>query len=320
MRIGIIGCGIAGAYLGWRLSKLGHDVTIFEKKESVGGKACSGLISERLWKFVPKDSSLVENEIDIAEIHFPKKKVSLEFRPKMLVINRGALDKYVSGLAKKSGAEIILGEGLERMILPKKARPYVISDKGRVEEFDRIIGCDGANSKVRESLGIKKPSFRLGIYTILNKAGGSNKVSVWPTKNGFKWKIPRGKKLEIGVIERPEESKRIFNSFARKPKRIFAALVPEGLRVSKDGRVALCGDAAGLTKPWSGGGVIWALTAAEIFVRANCNVLKYNKMIESHFGSKILISKFARRAVYLIGEKMPWLIPKNIFIDSDWLY
>ncbi|MFQ6073557.1 MAG: NAD(P)-binding protein, partial [Methanosarcinales archaeon] len=34
MRIGIIGCGINGAYLGWKLSRK-NDVTIFEQKRKI---------------------------------------------------------------------------------------------------------------------------------------------------------------------------------------------------------------------------------------------------------------------------------------------
>jgi flavin-dependent dehydrogenase len=59
MRIGIVGCGINGAYLSWKLSGLGHEVEVFERNDVVGEKPCSELISERIWNFVPKNESLV---------------------------------------------------------------------------------------------------------------------------------------------------------------------------------------------------------------------------------------------------------------------
>ena len=35
MKIGIVGAGINGTYLAWKLSKE-HDVTLFEKKKKIG--------------------------------------------------------------------------------------------------------------------------------------------------------------------------------------------------------------------------------------------------------------------------------------------
>ena len=69
MKIGIIGCSINGAYLAWKLSKE-NDVTVFEKNKTIGEKPCSGLVSERIWNFIPKNDDLIENVID--ESRFPR--------------------------------------------------------------------------------------------------------------------------------------------------------------------------------------------------------------------------------------------------------
>src|SRR4030042_799497 len=79
--VAIVGAGLIGLYLGWKLSQAGHKVTIFEKKSGIGGKICSSLISERLKNFIPLDQSLIENKINSCLIHFPKKTVTLNFKP-----------------------------------------------------------------------------------------------------------------------------------------------------------------------------------------------------------------------------------------------
>ena len=48
MKIGIVGCGINGSYLAWKLSKE-HDVMVFEKKKQIGKEVCSGIVSQRIW-------------------------------------------------------------------------------------------------------------------------------------------------------------------------------------------------------------------------------------------------------------------------------
>jgi flavin-dependent dehydrogenase len=321
MRVGIVGCSINGAYLAYRLAKDGHDVTVFEAKSEVGGKPCSGLVSERLWGFVPRNDALVENSIDTVELRFPKKRTTVFFNHKMLALNRGGLDKYAAKLAEEAGAKIKTGHRAVKIISLGRLRPHLVAENGGrtvAQEFDRIIGCDGANSMVREYARAEKPSFRLGLYAVLKRKSKKNSVEVSPTENGFKWKIPRGETTEVGIIEKPEKARKIFRR--AKQAGMFSAIIPEGLSLSKDKRFALCGDAAGLTKPWSGGGIIWGMTAADLLADSKLDITRYNRSLERHFGPKIFFSKFARTAVYLAGKYAPFLIPKKAHMDSDWLY
>ena len=71
MKIGIVGCGINGSYLAWKLSK-DHDVTVFEKKRHVGKEVCSGIVSQRIWHYIPKAKDLIVNTIEEADLHFPR--------------------------------------------------------------------------------------------------------------------------------------------------------------------------------------------------------------------------------------------------------
>lgn len=307
MKIAIIGAGISGLYLGWKLSGKGHGVTIFEKEKEAGNKVCSGLFSGRILNFLPQSRGLIENQINYTQIHFPKKTVKVKFSKSFFVMNHSELDKLVFSLAKKAGVKIVLNHNVSSM------------PKG----FDRVVGCDGANSFVRKSLGLPNPAFRLGILGFVREKSASDFVETWPCKEGFIWKIPRGKEGEYGIISEPRLAKDIFSNFLRENKialeKIKSKIVPQGFIIPSHSSITLCGDAAGLTKPWSGGGVIWGLTAAEILLKTFPDFLSYRKIMRRFFLPKISRSKFAVKTVCFLGFKIPWLLPKNTKIESDFL-
>jgi len=294
--------------LAWKLSQKGYNVTVFEKKEKIGKQACSGLFSERILEFIPESKKLIQNQIDSVLIHFPRRTIRIKFSKRFLVMSHFELDNLVAGLAAASGAKIILNHSVNS--LP--------------EGFGRVIGCDGPNSVIRKSLGLGNPAFRLAIQGFIPvKEDNSDFVETWPVKNGFIWKIPRGKETEYGAIGNSREVKIIFEDFLKKNNlqldRMASAVVPQGLLISPDSSIALCGDAAGLAKPWSGGGVIWGLISSEILLKNFPDFLKYQKELKRFFLPKIILSGIATKMAYFLGLNLPWFLPKNVRIEGDFL-
>jgi len=323
MKVAIIGAGVCGLYLAWKLAEKGHEVTVFEKKEKIGKEVCSGLFSERILQFIPESKKLIQNKIDYCLIHFPKKTIKIKFARRFFVMNHTELDKLVANLAEKAGAEINLNYNRTRTFL-------VLLEN----QFERIIGCDGALSQVRQFLELKNPQFYLGIQGFLEKKDNSNPeaeqvryragfVETWPTLSGFLWKIPRGEETEYGIMEKPERAKKLFEEFFKKNnlnlERINSAIIPQGFVIPSNPKITLCGDAAGLTKPWSGGGVIWGLLATDILLKNFPDFLKYQREVKKTFLPKIIFSKMVKKTLYLLGFETPWLLPRNYTIESDFL-
>jgi flavin-dependent dehydrogenase len=316
MRIAIIGAGINGLYLAWKLAEKGENVTIFEKREKIGKQACSGLFSEKILKFIPQSQKLVQGEINSALIHFSKKTINLNFSEKFLIINHAKLDNLTAGLAENYGAEIVLKNKITQSFFTNLENT----------KYDKVIGCDGPLSETREFLGLKKLNFRLAVqgFIFTDKSRYSSLVETWPIKNGFIWKIFKGEKIEYGAIGNQEDVVFYFNHFLKKNNIILeekkSALVPEGIfKISGNNKIAVCGDAAGLTKPWSGGGVVWGLIAADLLLKNFPNLLKYEKEAKRFFLPKIIFSKIITKTVYFLGFNIPWLIPKNVKIKGDFL-
>ena len=307
MKIAIIGAGTSGLYLSWKLSEKGHKVTIFERKKEIGNEVCSGLFSQRILDFIPQSSELIQNELNCAFIHFPKKTIKLQFSKKFFVINHYKLDKLLAYLAEKTGVNIVLSNNISE--LPKG--------------YDRIIGCDGANSFVRNNLKLSNPKFRLGSQGFVVKKSDLNYFEVWPCKNGFIWKIPKKTEIEYGIMADIKSARNLFKDFSEKNNlaldNIKSKVIPQGLIIPKNPLITLCGDSTGLTKPWSGGGVIWQLSSADILLENFPDFLKYRKKVKKLFKFKIILYKVIIKIVYFLGFNFPYFLPKTIKMESDFL-
>lgn len=312
MKIAIIGAGAVGCYAALRLiEEFNLKPVIFDKKDKP--KPCSGLFSKRILDFLPLPSSLIENEIEEVEINFPKKKITLKFNPEIFAVNRKLFDEYLLKAAKTKASFV------REKVKKVDTKGNVYFDK-RKRKFDIIIACDGALSTVRKSLSLPDPEFFLGLQFFVKKKTKSKKAITFATENGFFWKIPRKNEIEYGIMEKPEKAREKLFEFSKKigvrPRKIQGALIPLGPVISPYENIFLCGDAAGLCKPWSGGGIIWSFTAVEIMIKHFPDILKASEEIKRTFERKIklykTLSKFVRKAYFLLPSKMK--------IDADWIF
>jgi len=314
-RIAIIGAGITGLYLSWRLQQKGFEVTVFEKKkqDEIGAKPCSSLISERIKNFIPIPEELFQRKAESVLVHFPKKDIRIKPKLPFLLFERKKLDNFVFNLAQKAGVQFIFQKEITEM----------------VEGFDKVIGCDGALSRIRELLVLSSPSFRLGIQYFVKADSACSEIEIWPkifngsSRYGFFWKIPKIGGTEYGGIGPSSLLKKEFEKFCQERGiglelgKLKAALVPQGICLPNSENITLCGDAAGLTKPTTGGGVIWGLTAADILIKHFPDFRRYKNEAERFFKPKILKGKISVSMGYFLGNHFPHFLPQNIPIDAD---
>ena len=311
--IAIIGAGPIGLYLAWRLKKKGFDITVFDKKDGIYAKPCSGLISERIKNFIPITDNLYQRKADSILVHSPKKDIRLKPNPSFLVFERQKLDEFIFDLAKKQGVKFVFKEEINEI----------------PQGFSKVIGCEGALSKTRESLSLPSPNFRLGIQFFVREDNQGSDIEIWQKafkgspKYGFFWRIPKTGEIEYGGIGPSNLLKKEFEKFCQEqginlePDKLKAALVPQGICLPDLENITLCGDATGLTKPTTGGGVIWGLTAADILIKHFPDFIKYKKEVEKFFRPKIFKGKTEVISGYIMGNYFSFLLPNNISIDAD---
>ena len=258
----IAGGGPAGLRLAGLLD--GLDVVVLEKNNIIGTKPCSGLVSTNLKRFVKTDSSWVEHRVTGADVHTPYGTIKLRKRgTAAFVIDRKKFDRW---LADESGATIkfrtrVLG------LNAKNDRIRVKTSRGNMD-CRILVGADGAGSIVRVHYNQKPKEMMNGLIAYTERSDNSDHVDMWLDRKlapgGFFWKIPRGKRTEYGMWS-PKASFRELKSFFGLGKcRLEAAPIPLGMIKTAFHRTILLGDAACQVKPWSGGGIIWSFTAAEI--------------------------------------------------------
>ena len=320
--VAIVGAGPVGLYLSSLLK--GLDVVVLDRNKDIGKKADSGLYSRNLEKFIPMNQDWVEHKVTSARLHSPSgQEIELK-KPSTAayVVDREAFTKWLAG---RSEAEIKLKTTVNSISITD--RVSMNTSNGTIES-KMVVGCDGANSIVRSHFGIRPKEMLNGIIGITEETNDDSFVDLFFDKecisDGFFWKIPRGSRVEYGIMEEQKVARGMLDEFCEKLgvkiEGLQAWPIPSGMIISDNPQVTLCGgDACGLTKPWSGGGVIWSLTAANILLRNFPDFNEYHKELKKFFGWQLFKTRAITKLGYILGNYAPWALPREREIDSDFI-
>lgn len=269
----VVGAGPVGSHLAKQYAERGKDVVVIEQSDEVGKPlACSGHVSPDIWNFVDDRDRLYQNEIVGARFHSGDSEYRFyRDEPVSYVIDRVELDKLKAEEASSAGAEYRLGEKV--LEVEEHGDRVVVKTSEDQYEAKVVAGCDGANSTVRDTLGMEEPDhFYQGMLCFSSEEDSSDFVDVFlEVPEFFGWRIPRGDSVEYGVAVPQGESPmkwldRITDRYIDRDERenLCAGAIPIGppSKVTSE-RVFLVGDAAAQTKPFTGGGILYGMRCAE---------------------------------------------------------
>ena len=164
----IVGSGLVGSLLAIYLRKLGHKITVFDRRPDIrtvefSGRSINLAMSDRGWRALRE----VGLEDSVKEIAVPLYQRALHVKGKPMYfqsygkageaiwsISRGLLNRRMIDLAEAEGAEFRFEEKVWDIDLPEARIFTGETEKGewKAYDFDMVFGCDGAFSRIRHKM------------------------------------------------------------------------------------------------------------------------------------------------------------------------
>ena len=283
--ISVVGAGPAGLYAAQILARRGFRVEVLEEHARVGEPVhCTGIVGGEALTLpgVPVDGVLARPTE--ARLHSPAGHTLAHRIPTepVYVIDRGRFDRALADAATRAGARIRTGAKVVALNADRADIELEVDApewKGVLRAEMALLAC-GARYRLQRSLGWGMPRRFLASAQVELAAAPASGVDVFlgreiaPT--GFGWLVPiqRGTEpaAKLGVMAmkhvRPALDALVRASTAagrtgdaRSP--VVTRLLPLGpLHSTYGDRVLAIGDAAGLVKPTTGGGIYYSLLSA----------------------------------------------------------
>lgn len=317
--IAIIGGGPGGLMLGLLLQQQGYEYTVFEKAHpSINSERGGSLdihddsgqlpiieagIYNRFKSLVRYDGEDTKVIAKDGKVIFEEDAEGEGGRPE---IDRGELcDIILEQIDKNNIKYGYIFESLERLSNNKVAVSFT---NGEVEQFDLVVGADGAFSKVRpylstadiEYTGISMVEINIddvknnypdlaaynkngkamalgGNQALLAQLNGDGRIKVYVSYKAPKEQLDTYKQLSMSELK--DQLLNDFDDWHEDLKAYIHAMsddvlfrriykLPIGFNWNHDAQVTMLGDAAHLMSPFAGEGVNTALYDAYIFVEA----------------------------------------------------
>ena len=307
----IVGAGPTGGRTATHLASLGHRVLMLEEHTEIGRPfQCAGLVTPRAMQEVGLFDSVLE-EVDGARIHGPSGTlvpVGTEGKLRTYVVCRKKFDQGVVQQGMQAGATLWLDSRPVDAEVNENNVQLKVESAGEIIDLSckLLIGCDGAHSWTRRHFKMGRPKeMMIGFQAeVLGYDGNERWLDMYSgseiAPGFFAWVIPSGfGSHRIGVWSTPERLEgrsveQCYEDLMNHPlwknrfqniKEIarFCGPIPSGMvkKTVRD-RVMLLGDAAGMAKPTTGGGIGPGFKQISGILEPLNAAIKSDKLSEKH--------------------------------------
>eukprot|EP00737_Agarophyton_chilense_P000152 gb/GEZJ01000179.1/.p1 GENE.gb/GEZJ01000179.1/~~gb/GEZJ01000179.1/.p1 ORF type:complete len:464 (-),score=92.21 gb/GEZJ01000179.1/:986-2377(-) len=351
IRVAVVGGGPAGACAAETLAKAGIHTVLFERKMD-NCKPCGGAIPLCMVEEFDLPSEIIDRKVRKMKMISPTNvevDVGKTLKPHEYIgmTRREVLDAFLRDRAVALGVTAV-NALVTKLDLPSSSDgKYTLhySDysnatstraPSKSQQFDIVIGADGANSRVARDIDagdynfaiafqerIKIPDEKMKYYEDLAEMYVGDDVS----PDFYAWVFPKYDHVGVGtgtVINRPaikQYQKAIRDRAAVRLEggkiiRVEAHPIPEHPRPRRvNGRVALVGDAAGYVTKCSGEGIYFAAKSGRMCAEAVVQASKNGAVVPTEADLKNLYIKLWDKKYWATYKVLDVL--QSLFYRSD---
>jgi geranylgeranyl reductase family protein len=303
----VVGGGPGGLYTATLLARQGFDVLVLEEHAATGEPVhCTGVLAvEAFGEFgLSRDSIL--NPLSTARFFSPSG-LSISYTTpttEALVVDRALFDRNLYELAQRAGARIRLGTRVGSIDVTSNG-VIITSDNVTWRARGCVLAC-GANYSLHRRLGLGMPAAYLRSAQLEVRANRPGDVEVHfgndVAPQGFAWAVPvqRGANAyaRIGLMCEHDAGGHFDRFYTRmneawglkrctgadegvaagalRPRQKMLPLAP--LERTFANRVIAVGDAAGLVKATTGGGIYYSLVSASLAADVLGPALRHDRL------------------------------------------
>jgi len=333
----VVGGGPAGCYAASLLGREGLKVHVLEEHGHIGKPVdCSGVMGADSFDTLRLPKSLRVGEIRALTFVSPSK-LKVHFLPPAplaYVIDRAALDQVIAEKTLDSGASLQMGARVVDLRIQEKSVEVIYQEAGEGKAYKTVkagmvILASGPRYRLQRKLGMGLPGdfLRTAQTETMVREIGEAKVFLGAevAPGSFAWIVPfrrEGREwARIGVSAKSKALPYLKNLLSELqaeghidsvdlPIRSWVIPITPLQRTFSE-RVLAVGDAAGQTKPTTGGGIFYGLLCAEAAAHTATRAFEkgdfsegmmsgYEKEWRQKLGVEIKIGSFFRR----LGERL----------------
>jgi digeranylgeranylglycerophospholipid reductase len=300
--VAIIGGGPAGLTVARTLASRGHDVVVLEEHAEVGVPVhCTGVLGlDAFQEFDLPEQSILGTAHVARFVAADGSDVSVDAeRARAAVVDRARFDQALAAAGRSAGAELKRGARVRTVDIDDRGVTIGIDGGPAVRARACVLAC-GANYRFNRQLGLGVPRSFVQSAQLEQPMQGPTEVEVHLGRTvapgGFAWLVPFERDgqphVKLGLMCE-SRAQGFFRGFAERTRARFGAaagtrpeprlkILPLG-PVSRTyaSRLLAVGDAAGLVKPTTGGGIYYSLISGSLAAQTLDTALRDDDLREA---------------------------------------